>query len=73
MKRILPILLVLIALVALLVSCGPKEDEPTTTIEEVSTIQQQETSETPNVTTTRGKLGMGISEADEGWSFWGDY
>ena len=73
MKRILPIILVMLALVALLVSCKP-EDVPTTTFEEPIT-QEAESTEAlaPNTTTTRKKLGMGIDQADEGWSFWGDF
>ncbi len=71
MKRILPILLVLMVLVALLASCTPK-DEPVTTAEQF-TVEEQTTGEESTVTTTtRGKLGMGIDDADKGWSFWGD-
>jgi ABC-type uncharacterized transport system auxiliary subunit len=71
MKRLLPILLVLLVLIALLVSCGP-EDVPTTTFEEPIT-EEPETTTRATYTTTKKKLGMGIDAADEGWSFWGDF
>ena len=70
MKRILPILLVLLAVVAILVSCEP-EEVPTTTFEQFTTEEAPKVT-TPAPTTTKKKLNMGISEADEGWSFWGD-
>ena len=71
MKRLLPILLVLMVLIALLASCGP-EDVPTTTFEEPVT-QEPETTTKQTYTTTKAKLGMGIDTVDEGWSFWGDF
>ena len=73
MKRILPIILVLALLIAVLVSCGPK-DVPTTTLDEPATEVETTVPTTPSrITTTKKTLNMGIDEVDEGWSFWGDY
>ncbi|MBR3836585.1 MAG: hypothetical protein IKJ74_00425 [Clostridia bacterium] len=71
MKRILPILLVLMALVTVLVSCGPDEVPTTTAGDPVADVPVS--SNVPVPTTTKKKLNMGIDKADEGWSFWGDF
>ena len=71
MKRLLPILLIVMALVAVLVSCGPDE-VPTTTGDPVADVPTS-SADLPVPTTTKKKLNMGIDKADEGWSFWGDF
>lgn len=62
MKRILPILLVLSMMLLALFACGP-EETPTTTVEITSST---------NRTTTSKILQNGISDKDDGWSFWSE-
>jgi len=72
MKRLLPILLIVMALVAVLVSCGPDEVPTTTAGDPVADVPTS-SADLPVPTTTKKKLNMGIDKADEGWSFWGDF
>jgi len=64
MKRILPILLALSMLLLALVACGPEEN-PTTTGEVSITTSAKKT-------TTSKILQDGISDKDDGWSFWSE-